>query len=94
MAERRITIALPESLAEAAEAAVSDGDAATLDEFIAGALRHELDRRRAEATHEFFVPEPAPPEEVGIGWEGLVLKGDESPRVPYEATPKDEEEPS
>lgn len=93
MAERRITIALPDSLVEAIEGVIAEGDAATLDAFIASALRHELDRRRADATHEFFVPEEAPPEEIGIGWEGLVLKGDESPRVPYESKPMDEEEP-
>ncbi len=91
MAERRITIALPESLVEAAEAAVAGGDAATLDDFVAGAIRRELDRPREETTHKIFVPEPAPPEEVGIGWEGLVLKGDQSPSVPIEDGPKDEE---
>jgi Arc/MetJ-type ribon-helix-helix transcriptional regulator len=78
VAERRITIALPDSLAGEVEQAVQRGDAATLDEFVADALRRELDRVRSEASSVVLVDEEAPPEEVGIGWEGLMPKTDES----------------
>ena len=96
--KRQFNITLSTSLADEVDRAVDRGDASTRDEFVANAVQHELLRLRDAATAHaaplFAAADNAPPEEVGIGWEGLMPKADETRKQTFGVKPEDTARPS